>query len=210
MQKAIYILFLFVAILHSTRLLSQQELTQYTSDFRFHDGIYKSFEEFKRNDPSVKEQAIISENPEVQILIGNFATMQKISYYDEMGISHKLDRGEVWGYCSDGAIYVLLNNNFHRLSKIGAIIHFTESHNTFYYSRSYPVSAINRPVRLVQYMIDFNTGELLSYDLENFMLLLQADQQLYAEFNSIKGKKKKEKQMFIYLNKFNLRNPINF
>lgn len=210
MRYFITTIVLLFAVIGCKNLFAQQDSVKYTQGFKFHDGIYKTFEDFKNNNPSIKERAVISENPEAQFLLGNFATMEKISFYDSNGISHKLKRTEVWGYCSNGAIYVMLNNNFHRIFKIGRIIHLTESHNTLLYSNSAPVSSINKPVRLIQYLIDYRTGEILSYTLDNFLLLLKADEQLYDEFTLIKRKSRKQEQMFIYLNKFNERNPIYF
>lgn len=210
MRILLFTLILLSALTYGNNLFSQPDSIQYTTSFNFADGIYKSYKEFKENDPSIKEKAVISENPEAQFLIGNFATMEKISYYDSKGISQRLSRTEVWGYSSNGAIYVMLNNNFHRIHKIGRIMHLTESHNTLLYSSSAPVSAINKPVRLIQYLIDYKTGEILRYNLENFILLLKTDKELYDEFTAIRSVKKKEEQMFIYLNKFNQRNPIYF
>lgn len=191
-------------------LFSQVDSIKYTSDFKFREGIYRSFEEFKRNEPSIEEKAIVNENSEIQFLVGNFTKAEKIYYYDSKGNYQRLKRNELWGFCSKGNIYVNLKNNYQRLIKIGSIIHFTESHGTLYYNRRAPISKINRPNRDIQYMIDFQTGVFLSYNLKNFLSLLIRDKDLYFEFTSIKRNSKKEKQMFIYLNRFNDRNPVYF
>ena len=195
---------------NSTNLFSQNDSIKYTFNYRFVDGIYRSFEEFKKNDPSIDEKAIIADNPEVQFLIGNFAKVEKIAFLDSTGQLQKLKRDEVWGYCSKGAVYIMVNNNFHRIVKIGSIMHFAESHNKFFYSRQMPVSGINKPNKYIQYMIDFNTGELMKFKLENFLILLKHDEELYEQFNSFKSNSQKKKMMFLYLNKFNQRNPIYF
>jgi hypothetical protein len=56
-------------------------------------------------------------------------------------------------------------------------------------------------------MIDFETGKTYEYNLENLEALLMRDPELYEEFVSMRNKNQK-KMMFVYLRKFNERNPI--
>lgn len=58
-----------------------------------------------------------------------------------------------------------------------------------------------------QYIIDFENGKILDFDLENTKLLLMKDAQLYEEFVKLSRKQKKE-LMFVYIRKFNEKNPL--
>jgi hypothetical protein len=60
---------------------------------------------------------------------------------------------------------------------------------------------------LKQYLIDFETGKIVEFDMQNTELLLMKDTQLYEEYVQLPRKKKKD-LMFVYIRKFNERNPL--
>ncbi len=84
-----------------------------------------------------------------------------------------------------------------------------------YYGRNFysPYGSYYSPYRntarneLKQYLIDFETGKILEYDVDNAEMLLMKDSQLYEEFVQLPRKKKKE-LIFVYIRKFNERNPL--
>lgn len=60
---------------------------------------------------------------------------------------------------------------------------------------------------LKQYLIDFDSGKVLEYDVENTELLLMRDPELHEEYMRLPNKKKKD-LMFVYIRKFNEKNPL--
>ncbi len=60
---------------------------------------------------------------------------------------------------------------------------------------------------LRQYLIDFDSGKILEYDIENTELLLMRDTELHEEYMRLPNKKKKD-LMFVYIRKFNENNPL--
>jgi hypothetical protein len=71
-------------------------------------------------------------------------------------------------------------------------------------------SPYSRPVahsEIKQYLIDFETGKIMEFDLEGTELLLMKDDQLYEEFVKLPKKNKKE-LMFVYIRKFNEKHPL--
>ena len=58
-----------------------------------------------------------------------------------------------------------------------------------------------------QYIIDFESGKMLEFDVENTELLLMKDNKLYEEYVQLSRKKKRE-LMFVYIRKFNENNPL--
>jgi hypothetical protein len=60
---------------------------------------------------------------------------------------------------------------------------------------------------LKQYLIDFESGKILDFDIENTELLLMKDNALYEEYVQLPHKKKKE-LMFVYIRRFNEKNPL--
>lgn len=58
-----------------------------------------------------------------------------------------------------------------------------------------------------QFIVDFETGKVLDFDMENTELLIMKDAQLYEEYVQLPRKKKKE-LMFVYIRKYNEKNPL--
>lgn len=85
-------------------------------------------------------------------------------------------------------------------------------YNSYYYPYS-PYSPYS-PYRsnmsrneLKQYIIDFDNGKVLEFDIHNTELLLMKDNQLYEEWVNLPRRKRKE-LMFVYIRKFNEKNPL--
>ena len=60
---------------------------------------------------------------------------------------------------------------------------------------------------LKQYLIDFESGKTLEFDIDNTELLLMKDNQLYEEYVQLPHKKKNDLK-FVYIRKFNDKNPL--
>jgi hypothetical protein len=73
-----------------------------------------------------------------------------------------------------------------------------------YYS---PYRHNNSRNELKQYIIDFESGKMLEFDVKNTELLLMKDSKLYEEYVQLSRKKKRD-LMFVYIRKFNENNPL--
>jgi len=60
---------------------------------------------------------------------------------------------------------------------------------------------------LKQYLIDFEGGKVLEFDISNTELLLMKDSELYEEYVQLSRRKKKT-LMFVFIRRFNERNPL--
>ena len=80
-----------------------------------------------------------------------------------------------------------------------------------YYSPYSPYSPYRQSnmsrTELKQYLIDFESGKILEFDISNTELLLMKDSELYDEYVQLSRKRKKE-LMFVYIRKFNEKNPL--
>jgi hypothetical protein len=76
-----------------------------------------------------------------------------------------------------------------------------------YYGGGYPYRSNVSRTDLEMFMIDFETGKAYEYDRNNLEMLLMKDPELYEEFVSLRNRNQK-KMMFVYLRKFNERNPV--
>ena len=213
------------------------EMVKYSPDFRFKDGIYLNFEQVKNNSPIPKAKLLTSVDYNDRDFFKRLLEMDKIYFYDDMGVRQEITKSNIWGYARNGVIYVQVQENFNRITFIGNICHFVADITTYdnryynspygyydpyyspysgygnyyspYYSPySYPYGQSSMPrTEVKQYLIDFESGKVLEFDVDNTELLLMKDSQLYEEYVQLSGKKKKE-LMFVYIRKFNEKNPL--
>jgi len=77
-----------------------------------------------------------------------------------------------------------------------------------YYSPYSPYRQSNMTrTELKQYLIDFESGKILEFDISNTELLLMKDNELYEEYVQLSRRRKKE-LMFVYIRKFNEKTPL--
>ena len=218
------------------RLFGQEKegMIKYTPDFRFTDGIYVNFDQVKLNSPIPKAKLLTSIDYNDREFFKKILEGDKIFFYDNMGIRQEIPKSSLWGYSRNGVLYVQVQDNFNRITFVGSICHFVADVTTIdsrsysspygYYDPYYspygysnyynPYDPYNSSYRsnmtrneLKQYLIDFESGKVLEFDVENTELLLMKDNQLYEEYVQLSRKKKKD-LMFVYVRKFNEKNPL--
>ncbi len=205
--------------------------TMYTKGFKFKDGIYRTFEEFKFNSPSIQYKEVIdASDPALSGLNFNPVVISDpalrglnfnpvvIKYSTEDGLKNKLKSKDIWGYAKNGEVFVLANDvankYFFKLEIIGAImqslVEITDYYAHHYFGSNQSFSASSGRNVLTVKIIDFETGAIYGYNVNSFLKILKKDEKLYHEYSSIKGDRKKKQMMFIYLKKYNQRHPIYF
>lgn len=228
------IVFLFSA--NPTESQDTGNKIKYTPDFRFTDGIYLNFEQLKTNSPIPKAKILTSADYNDRDFFTKVLSAEKVYFYDEMGIRQEVEKNNIWGFSRNGVIYVMVQGNYNRITFVGNICHFVadvttsdyrNNYNYYspygyydpyyspysYYGSSYPYgsyySPYNRTTRneLKQYIFDFETGKILDFTVDNVELLLMKDPSVYDEYVQLPNKKKKE-LMFVYVRKFNEKNPL--
>ena len=243
MKRLLRIFFLSSFIISAAPALSsfgqdsvRTEMVKYTPDFRFKDGIYLNFEQVKSNSPIPKAKLLTSVDYNDREFFKKLIEMDKIYFYDGMGVRQEVAKSDIWGYSRNGVIYVQVQENFNRITFFGNICHFVADVTTYdnhYYNSPYGYydpyyspygygnyySPYNSPyyspygqssmprTELKQYIIDFESGKVLEFDVDNTELMLMKDSQLYEEYVQLTGKKKKD-LMFVYIRKFNEKNPL--
>jgi hypothetical protein len=213
----------------------KEGMIKYTPDFKFTDGIYLNFDQVKANSPIPKAKLLTSADYNDRDFFNKVFSSDRIYYYDEMGVRQEVEKNNIWGIARNGVIYVMIQGNLNRITFVGNICHFVADVTTYdsrsnYYSpygyydpynspysyRSYyPYSSYYSPYRqqsaarneMQQHIIDFETGKILEFTVENVELLLMKDPTVYDEYVQLPRKKKKE-LMFVYIRKFNEKNPL--
>jgi len=226
-MKKIFVLLAF--ILSSTSMILSQDkevkMEKYVPDFKFKDGIYLNFNQVKMNSP-MPATRIVSETPhDDPDFYNKLLSAKKVTYFDEFGIQQTLSVENIWGFCRNGVVFIKVGEGFSRVTVIGGICHFVANittynsryndpyyYNPYYYNPygynryGYPPMS-NSSTEMKQYLIDFETGKIMEYDEKSLEVLLMKDPELHDEYVSLKRKKKKQYK-FLYIRKFNEKNPI--
>lgn len=228
---------LYISGLSLLQLNGQEKpgMVKYTPDFRFNDGIYLNFEQVKMNSPIPKAKILTSTDYNDKEFFKKILENDKIYFYDNIGVRQEVAKNAIWGYARNGVLIVQVQETFNRITFVGSICHFVADITTYdprysnspygYYDPYYspygynnyysPYSSFYNPYRqsgmvrneLKQYLIDFESGKVLEFDVKNTELLLMKDNDLYEEYVQLSRKKKKE-LMFVYIRKFNGKNPL--
>jgi len=214
--------FLFAADL-TAQSDSSSNLVKFTSRFKFKDGFYLNFEQVRNNKPIPKSWVISPIDYNSKNFFEQMIDSKSIKYVDEFGKNKEVDVSKLWGYCNDGVLHIKIFNDFNKVIIMGNISHFSANIPTLTYNRNasnnipyarwrggyiYSYGPPSYPTyEMKQFLLDFNTGKLLEYKTNNVEMLLKGDSELYDEFARLKARQKQQRK-FMYIRKFNERNPL--
>lgn len=215
----------------SLNLIGQTDsvkMVRYTPEFRFSDGIFLNFNMVKNN-KAIPASRIQSNNDPFDM---NFFKLlvegKSIIYFDEFGSQKEVKTENIWGFAQDGKLYINYNGEFNRIPIVGRIGHFIaditvyETYRDPYYSDSYynnyynnyynsyygrPYNRTSRSKEMRQYLVNFETGEVMDYGRSEVKLILMEDPDLYNEFVSLR-KRKQQDLMFFFIRRFNEKFPL--
>jgi hypothetical protein len=205
---------------------AERPMVKYSHEFEFNDGIYANFTMVKDNSP-IPPARIVSDHDMFDRDFYDKVTAEKeIVIYDENGVKQEIKTQDIWGYGRNGVIYINVGLAFHRISFVGSISHFVATVTTYnsnyydpyynpYYSNPYYYDRHGLPqsnyanTELRQYLLDFETGEILDYDIEAVEVLLMKDPELADEYLALRNRKKKQMK-FVFIRRFNEKNPLYF
>ncbi len=191
------------------------KLVKYSSGFRFREGLYLNHEQMIENSPLRKSQIISKFNKKDFDFFTKLLTQETILYFDKYGLRKEIDVTELWGFCRRGSVFINWGEDFNRIPVMGAICHFVAMVTVYDEQANMPISSFSfydTPTRssrteINQYLMDFETGQVIIYNLENVEVLLMRCPELYDEFIALKKKKKKQMK-FLYVRKLNDKYPI--
>jgi hypothetical protein len=216
--------FYFISLLTIKSWAQDSTLVPYSPDFDFREGIYLTFNQFKNNSPLPKYKLITNVNKDMPTFLSEVLKADTIFYIGSKGEIIPYPKSKIWGYCENNTVFINYNKKFNRILIIGKIGFFISKLTVtstiydnmmypgyYYYDPFYyPISGYPRKVKndeIIRYLIDFNTGEVLPFDYKNLELLLSSDTELYNEYISL-PKRKRKKLIFMYIRRFNERNPL--
>jgi hypothetical protein len=212
---------LFMGLNYVYSQTNADSLIRYDDNFKFTEGVFPNFESVKRNKPIPKGRLLSDYSYDDNDFFEKVLLKKYVYYYDNLGNKLKLETRNIWGYSRNGNLFIHVGGNFSRITLVGSISHFiayktTESYNSNspYYNPYYPSypyynSTPTTSTVMLQYLLDFKTGRLVIYDVEGLEVLLMNDPELYDEYSQL-SKKKKKQMKFLYIRKYNERNPLYF
>ena len=189
-----------------------------TKNFKFEDGIYLSFEDFKQNEPSISWDSVYASlhtNPQ------NFITLVDTIQSKEK--NEKLNG--LWGFSLAGIPYVNINvmneaglQKYVGIKVRGSICYYIMEEK---YQQTETITAYNpltgvpfRQADIVTekerekpFMMSFETGETVEFNQENFLDWIKDDEQLVKSVKNLSPQDRADKlfkSLLIYVD----RNPV--
>ncbi|HDR89103.1 MAG TPA: hypothetical protein ENN63_05665 [Bacteroidetes bacterium] len=222
MVHCIAMMLVSVAICEAQESDSVWRMVKYTPDYQFREGIFLNFEQVRNNNPLPKSRILTSVDYSDRDFFQKLLAEETIKYFDGFGMRKEVETEDIWGYSKNGVLYIGLGGGFHRITVIGSICHFLASiisydgqyydpyynryafYDYYYYNRR-PNTYTKTEVR--QFLLDFETGEVVDYDVTNLEVILMKDPELHDEYATLRRRKKKQ-QKFLFIRRFNERNPV--
>ena len=180
-------------------LLSQNDSLDYEAyyqGFPFQEGIYTTFEEFKRNDP-----AVITEFER--------RGSELYAYNDSLEKMILIDPAKIWGYSQVGNIYISSNDSYWRIINIGRLAQFSAIAISVFRtvdSFGFPIEQETKSMQ--QLFLDMETGKSYALTAENLTPYIDKEPLLKERFRNMK--RVRDRELIVVLKAYNELHPIYF
>jgi hypothetical protein len=193
-------------------------LVKYTNDFEFENGIFLNFEQVKNNSPIPKARILSTTDYNDRNFYEKVLSEKLIYFFDANGVKQTVQPSKIWGFSKKGTLFINVEGNFNRITVVGRASYFVAtivSYNQSYYDPYYYGTrnfygmnpSMYETTEMKQFILDFQTGQLLDFDRKGVEMILSRDPELHDEYANLRKRKKKQLK-FYYLRKFNERNPL--
>ncbi len=207
MKSRVFISILFISI--GISLNAQRDtLGRYSPGFRFNDGVYGEFGDFRANCPSIRLIDLKDEEgAQIEIL-----RTDEPWYILSADTLRLIDKSLIWGMSSQGQVFVRNQDFYDRLVVIGALCHLIQRETYLDYSNSQMNGYSSMPVKReaqVEFFIDLRTGEKKEFTEREFEPHLADDPILLHSFRKMTRKQRKL-SMYRFLHSYNDEHPAYF
>ena len=220
------ILLLFVVLSEAKQSQAQTDSVVFANDFILKEGVYFSYTDFRKNNPTPKE-AIVSNEDKTQLdFISKTLNDNKEINLSYNGQNGKYEVKKLWGFCQNNTVYINYQGKFYRIPVFGNISNFLgtiEVYNNYNnYGGMYGgvgmgmgyggMMGSTMPIKqreTRQFIFDFYSGDVIDYTLNNVEMLISRDLKMYEEFMQLKKHKRRD-MMMLYVRKYNNAHPISF
>lgn len=208
-RRALFSLLIALGCLFSH---SQTDSVIFNKDVRLEDRIFLTYGDFRRM-TGLKKEVIISTEEKEQLEFLTKVLYEEAFSYKEGETLIKAISKNVWGYLQNSTFYVNYKGDFYRVPVFGSISYLvanvTVINPGFYDPRFGYSTGSTTTKELREFLMNFYDGQIEPFTLSRAEELLSADLQLYAEYDKLSRRKKKE-QIYSFLRKFNQAHPVYF
>jgi hypothetical protein len=170
-------------------------------------GVYMDVSDLQDGIPTYTEAQLYKSNTDANFSITKWSRTSRLLIYNNAGKRLSI-KDSVFCVVDDGKVRVFRSGKFHDVLLFGQICYFKE----YLPMRNQNLSPVVTNVYgTVDYLLlDLKTGAVFKYSLGNIEHLIKDDEDLYYEFKSIKKSKQRKKMMYLYIEKYNSRNPLPY
>ncbi|HQI69347.1 MAG TPA: hypothetical protein PLT47_01250 [Bacteroidales bacterium] len=204
-------MFFLFSFFISTFLHAQSDtvMVKYTRDFKFNDGIFQTFQEFKNNKPSLPEFEVVKD----KIYGEEGSVILRYPCPDSIGSKKTCVIDECFGYSKNGILYIYQGypGYYYRMFMVGALSHFVAfdkyGMHDMYFSPE-PLAYVGTSNDYAEYLLDMETGETMHFNYKDFCKFLENhDSELFQE---LQNTRQKRKMIHHFLLKYNEKHPVYF
>lgn len=197
--------------------LDSTELIEYTVNYKFKDGIFLTYHDFRNNNPISFTQTNLP-SPKQMKIESSLMETSTLEYFDKFGNRKEIDPKTIWGYAYKGKTHIQWQGYFNMLTYIGTYSHFLgqimvyhSAMNDPYYNPYYTTTNATGYTSQETYQLVLNTktGEIMNLTIDNIKHLLSEEPELLKDFES-HNKRKQRKLLFYYIHQYNEKHPIYF
>jgi hypothetical protein len=214
---------LFVILILSIKIASAQnsnqaEMVKYSAEYLFKDGIFLDFNQVKNNNPILKNDIVFVEKYSETEFYERILDKKKFEYKDANENILSVASNQIWGYSQNGTLYIRWNSEFYRIFNVARFSHFVVYENVYVNNFNDPFMttdpfmtsmnmSANMSKMMKQYVLDFETGNIMEYNTQTLFKIMSNDEQLSKEYSDLSNRKKRQ-LMFLYLRKYNDKYPL--
>jgi hypothetical protein len=177
------------------------------------DGIYLSYDDFRKNKIITKDQVVSSLDKDQQEFIGKVMFNETFSYKQPNGDVATVETKKAWGYFQNNTFYVNVNNDFYRVPVFGSISYFVANVTVvnvgFYDPRFGYGAGSSRTREIREFLMNYHNGSIVEFNMDRAEELLSRDAELYKEFKKL-GHRKQKEQVYRYIRKYNELHPVYY
>ncbi len=183
------------------------------NNYNFNEGLYLIFEDVLQNQPVPASNIITDLDKNSTNFYQELFKQENLTILQPNGNQITIKTAEIWGFSKKDKLYINWNNSPTMIPIVGSISHFvgvqriedySYHQSVFGYGYS-PTPTIRE--EMIQCIIDFSDGQVYPFNVKNIDPIFARDKELYAEWLDL-SKRKRKKFIFVYLQKFNERNPL--
>lgn len=202
---------IFFIVLFNLAVFSQSDSVICPLNCELKEGVYISWSDFRMRNALQKDLIISDQDKSAIDFYSKVLNEDKLTY-STSGSKNVIETKNIWGFCQNNVLHLNYEGHFYRVPLFGSISYLianVEVITPAYYTPGYGMYGSGKTTEIHNFLMNFYDGRMKEFNMEEAELLLSRDKELYAEYNALKRKKKKE-QISRYIRKFNERNPIYF